>query len=445
MNKKILSLLLVISMLTLSFVGCAPKKETPVDKAEVTEATTEQATETTEAASADEVTLSWAVFETDNYTAEFWQHIIDTFEADNPGIKIEKVLMTGDSRAQFLKTMLSAGELPDINIDPTELAKIEGVYAAVPEELLAKFEDSAVVSFNGVKNLIPASKQLRSQAFYNKAQFKDAGITAAPKTWAEFLDACEKLKAKGYTPLITAGAGDIWATGFGYWAGVVNSEVYSAYPNFNQDVLSGKLSWTDPVIVDALQVWQDLNTNGNFNKGSMSYSYGQASSEFFSGSAAMMLDGSWVAPGIDASTEYSNEDFGSFVMPTPTGAKTYCSANQYWAVAETCENKEAAFKFCEYVLGGNPELYQYYLKTDGLFAATKETVTYEMGPAQTEFVDNYKGYQSVPEITKVLGDVALPTGFEDFVMKSLQNVFIGADVKTELATWDVEMARLMEQ
>ena len=53
--------------------------------------------------------------------------------------------MTGDSRPQFLKTMLSAGNMPDINIDPVDLASTEGVYAEVPEELLAKFEDSAVV------------------------------------------------------------------------------------------------------------------------------------------------------------------------------------------------------------------------------------------------------------------------------------------------------------
>ena len=51
----------------------------------------------------EEAAITWAVFETDNYTAEVWRHIIDTFEADNPGIKIEKVLMTGDSRPQFFK------------------------------------------------------------------------------------------------------------------------------------------------------------------------------------------------------------------------------------------------------------------------------------------------------------------------------------------------------
>ena len=42
---------------------------------------------------------------------------------------------------------------------------------------------------------------------------------------------------------------------------------------------------------------------------------------------------------------------------------------------------------------------------------------------------------------KVVGDDAFPTGFEDFTLKSLQNIFTGADVDAELATWDAEMER----
>ena len=69
--------------------------------------------------------------------------------------------MTGDSRPQFLKTMLAAGTMPDINVDPVDLAKTDGVYAEVPEELLSKFEDAAVVTVNGKKTLIPAYKAYR--------------------------------------------------------------------------------------------------------------------------------------------------------------------------------------------------------------------------------------------------------------------------------------------
>jgi ABC-type glycerol-3-phosphate transport system substrate-binding protein len=115
---------------------------------------------------------------------------------------------------------------------------------------------------------------------------------------------------------------------------------------------------------------------------------------------------------------------------------------QYWGVSETCKNKEAAFKFCEYVLGGNKDIYKYYLQADGTFSVTKDPVSYDMGPLQTAFVDNYKDYKLVGEIMKVAGDTSMPSGFEDFTCKSLQNIFTGANVSEELKTWDTEFKRL---
>lgn len=389
----------------------------------------------------EEVTLTWAVFETDNYTAEVWQTIIDAFEADNPGIKIEKVLMTGDSRSQFLKTMLAAGNMPDINIDPADLAPTEGIYAEVPEELLEKYEDSTVVSFNGKKTLIPAYKGLRTQCYYHKDQFAEAGITEEPKTWEEFVAVCQKLLDAGKTPLMGVGASDIWATSFGWWVGVSNSEIMAKYPNFNADVLAGEISWTDEVIVENLKNWQSLIDAGYYHKGSMSFSNTQATEEFKKGSSAMFMDGSWSAATLDAEG-YTTDDIGCFVVPTPSGAYSYCTMPQYWGVSETCENKEAAFKFCEYVLGGNKEIYEYYLKADGTYSVTKDPVSYEMGSIQTEFLANYDDCPLVPEIMKIVGDTSMPSGFEDFTCKSLQNVFTGADVEQELATWDAEFARL---
>ncbi len=392
----------------------------------------------------DDVTLTWAVFETDNYTAEVWQHIIDTFEADNPGIKIEKVLMTGDSRPQFLKTMLAAGNMPDINIDPVDLAPTDGIYAEVPEELLEKYEDSLVVSFNGKKTLIPAYKALRNQCYYHKDQFAEAGIEEEPKTWDEFVEDCQKLLDAGKTPLMGAGASDIWATSFGWWTGVSNSEIMAKYPDFNADILAGKISWTDDVIADSLKNWQSLINAGYYHKGSMSFSYTQASEEFKKGSSAMFMDGAWSAPTLD-NEGFTTDDIGCFVVPSPSGAYSYCTMPQYWGVSETCENKEAAFKFCEYVLGGNRELYEYYLKADGTYSVTKDPVNYEMGPIQTEFVSNYDDCPLVGEIMKVAGDTSMPSGFEDFTCKSLQNVFTGADVDEELKTWDTEFQRLIAE
>ena len=40
-----------------------------------------------------------------------------------------------------------------------------------------------------------------SGIYYNKAIFTEAGIEKEPTTYAELLDACEKIKAAGYAPL----------------------------------------------------------------------------------------------------------------------------------------------------------------------------------------------------------------------------------------------------
>ncbi|MDO4623014.1 MAG: extracellular solute-binding protein [Eubacteriales bacterium] len=451
MKKKLISVLLTAAMAASIFSGCGSQapaadaaSEAKSEAAAASEAKAESAADAkeAEAPAGDAVTITWAVFETDNYTAEVWQHIIDAFEADNPGIKIEKVLMTGDSRPQFLKTMLAAGKMPDVNVDPVDLASTEGIYAEVPEELLERYEDTAIATYNGKHTLVPAYKALRNQCYYHKDQFAEAGITEEPKTWDEFIEVCEKLKAAGKTPLMGAGASDIWATSFGYWTGVANADIMKAYPNFNEDILSGKLKWTDPVIVDSLNKWQDLINAGYYHKGSMSFSYTQASKEFRDGSAAMFMDGAWSSIGYDKDG-ITTDDIGIFVVPASSGARSYCTMPQYWGVAETCEHKEEAFKFCEYVLGGNPEIYKYYLKADATYSVTKEPITYDMGSVQMEFVDNYNDYELVPEIMKVVGDTAMPTGFEDFTCKSLQNIFTGADVTTELETWDAEMQRLL--
>lgn len=333
--------------------------------------------------------------------------------------------------------------MPDINIDPVDLAKTEGIYAEVPEEMLSKYEDAAISTYNGKHTLIPAYKALRNQCYYQKEQFTEAGITEEPKTWEEFVEVCQKLQDAGKTPLMGCGASDIWATSFGWWTGVANSDIMKAYPDFNAKILDGEISWTAPEIVDSLNAWKSLIDAGYYHKGSMSFSYTQAGEEFLSGSAAMFMDGAWSAPGYDAKG-LTTDDIGVFVVPAPSGAKSYCTMPQYWGVSETCEDKEEAFKFCEYVLGGNKEIYEYYLKADGTYSVTKEPVEYEMGPIQTKFVENYKEYELVPEIMKTVGDTAMPTGFEDFTCKSLQNVFTGADVAAELKTWDAEMQKLLD-
>ena len=53
--------------------------------------------------------------------------------------------------------------------------------------------------------------------WYSKDLFAQAGITEAPTTWEELIDACQKLKDAGIAP-IAVGAKDAWpAAHWYYW------------------------------------------------------------------------------------------------------------------------------------------------------------------------------------------------------------------------------------
>ena len=129
-------------------------------------------------------TITLGVFETDNITAEIWQNMIDSFEEENPDIKVEKVLATGDDRQAFWKTMLSGGNFPDIVIEAELLAPMEGVFTEVPKDVQELFDESLLTEYNGKCITIPSFRQYKMQCYYNKI-FTDLNLQE-PQTWRNF-------------------------------------------------------------------------------------------------------------------------------------------------------------------------------------------------------------------------------------------------------------------
>ena len=396
--------------------------------------------DTSDKGSGEETTITLGVFETDNITADIWQDMIDSFEEDNPGIKVEKVLATGDDRQAFWRTMLSGGNFPDIVIEAELLATMDGVFAEVPQDVQEIFDESLLTEYNGKCITVPSFRQYKMQCYYNKQVFADLGLEE-PQTWDEFIEVCETIKAAGLVPLMCGGTGDIWATGEPFWIAEGDTALLSAYPDFNEGLKSGEYKWNNDITVNVLSTWQDMVNKGYYYEGAMSLSYSQAADEFKKGSAAMIVDGSWMAAGLDAE---GNEDFGVFALPTMDGSKLTISDASYWGVSESSENKDAAFEFIKYVFDENQEPYKAYLQSDGLYSTTKKEVTYEQGPVTTKMLENVDGWERVQEIVKLPGDNATPNGMQSYMDKSFQNIFNGADVQTEVEGWDTEYQRLLD-
>ena len=98
----------------------------------------------------------------------------------------------------------------------------------------------------------------------------------------------------------------IWATGEPFWIAEGDTALLAKYPEFNKDLKEGKVAWNNETTVDVLTKWQDMVKIGYYYEGAMSLSYSQASEEFKKGTAAMIVDGSWQAAGLDGCLLYTS-------------------------------------------------------------------------------------------------------------------------------------------
>ncbi|MCD8014007.1 MAG: extracellular solute-binding protein [Lachnospiraceae bacterium] len=391
-------------------------------------------------AETEQTTITFGVFETDNITSEIWQGFIEPFEEAHPEIKVELVLASGDDRDSFWRTKLNSGEFPDVLVEASKLATM-GIFAEVPEDVQALFNPDLITEISGTVVEIPASVQYKGQCYYNKEVFEELGLEE-PETWDDFINICETIKEAGLVPLMCGGTGDTWATGGMFWVAEGDTQVQNAYPDFVQGLAEGTYTWNNELIQNILTTYQDMVNAGYYYEGGLSLSYSQCADAFLKGDAVMLIDGSWMNATLDSA---GNEDFGVFIVPAMDGSEIAIGNASTWAVYKDSKNQDAAWEFIKYIFGEDTSGYQAWLECDGLFSTTVEAVTYEMGPVTTKFLENIEGYTVKSELNAITGDYAFPSGMSSFMDKSFQNIFSGADVSSELDSWDTEYQRLLDE
>ena len=85
------------------------------------------------------------------------------------------------------------------------------------------------------------------------------------------------------------------------------------------------------------------------------------------------------------------------------------------------------------------ETYSEFLKSEQLFATTKEPVEYEMIPLRKNMEEQIASMQEVEGFESMTGDDAFLPGLKDyFTNKTTQNIANGADIAAELDAMDAE-------
>lgn len=226
-------------------------------------------------------------------------------ENSNRSSKLKEEMLTGNTPDMFelfggeaeAFTYAKAGKLLDLTPILNELEK--------------QYDFASLQNFKVDDKIVglPTTGQV-SGVFYNKKIFAALGVTP-PVSYAEFLDICEKAKAKGITPLALA-AGDAWVPTM-----LMNSLlVRTAGVEVLKGFVTGEAKWTDPAVVEAFNQYKELVSKGYFTEKNSGLKYEDQHNQFKAGEAAMLFDGSWIyAELIDPEQSKVAKDVGFFSLP----------------------------------------------------------------------------------------------------------------------------------
>jgi len=277
----------------------------------------------------DSAGIEWWHIQNTDPMLPVWAAFAEEFQAQNEGVGITITPLENEAFKARLTTVTQAGDPPDIYHTWGG-----GVLRQQVEAGLCQDITDAVAPWRDI--LQPASTlpyeidgRLYGVPFdigmvglwYNKALFADAGITAPPQTWAEYLEVVGRLKAAGITPIALAG-GEKWP-GHYYWA-------YLAMRIGGIEALSRAAednNFTTPAFIGAGERLAELVALEPFQEGFLGASYGEPDGQaaaMGNGDAAMELMGQWApavqeeASGVEGGI---GTDLGFFPFPAVDGGQ----------------------------------------------------------------------------------------------------------------------------
>lgn len=287
--------------------------------------------------------------------------MVSGFDQKHPKIDAEVQFFENDPYKQKLQVAMGAHNPPDIffgwgggtlksYIDAGDVYDLTSVLNQNPS-WKNRFLPSVMkpVTFDGKIYGVPNNYVQPVFLFYNKSLFKQYNLTP-PKTWDDLLKDVKVFKQHGVIP-ITLGAKDKWPDLM--WEEYLVDRIGG--PQVFNDIVAGKPNaWSNPAVIKANQMIQQLVDAGGFEPGfnSVGQNDGSSTALLYTGKAAMELMGSWEFSGILTNNKsfVENGNLGWMPFPAVTGGKgdpADIAGNpcNYYSIATDSKNKDAAVTF----------------------------------------------------------------------------------------------------
>ncbi len=239
-------------------------------------------------------------------------------------MKINITVLENEAFKTKLATQIQSGDVPDLFQSWGGATMAQQADAGALKDITADVASWAstvnpgamsIYQYKGKQYGIPWDMGMIG-FWYNKALFAQAGITAPPTTWDEYLAAVKKLKDAGITPLAIAGK-DEWPS--------MHLWTYLVLRNGGGDALAQMVQtgdWNTDACKKAGEDVLALNALNPYQDGFKAATYNNEAAAVGNGKAAMELMGQW-APSVqnDSSADKKGlgDKLGWFAFPAVTG------------------------------------------------------------------------------------------------------------------------------
>jgi multiple sugar transport system substrate-binding protein len=317
-------------------------------------------------------------------TEGYWRDLIDRFEADHPGAKVELQTVSWTDINQKVTTLVSTNQAPDIlNLDA--YANFAGDELLLPAEevlspetqadFLDKFAENG--KYEGTQYGIPFVGSVRA-LFYNKDIFRKAGIEEPPATWDQLRDAAAKISAKG-------------ETGYGMPLGPEEAQAEFSlfmWGNGGDWVDGDQWTITEPQNVEALQFMSDLANRDKVTQPNPGTTNRTDLWKVFGAGKIGMVMGSSFYPVL---LKDQNPKLQYGVAPVPVNGSSEpvtLGVEDYLMAFNTTDNKPVVKAFLDFVF--TQENYGRFIDTEGFLPVT-ESVSDQVAakdPNQKLFIES---------------------------------------------------------
>lgn len=405
MKKRILAVILCLTMVASVFVGCQKENKEPAasetKKVKVEEKETPKEPE--------KVTLKMAHFKAE--ATDGFNQLIDAFKQQNPNIEINVDLIQWGNYDTVMKTKFASNEVVDIiGLKEGEIlnkyAKAGYLADITDKPFMKNIQEAAIeASATDGKNYAVPVDNSPIAIFYNKKIFKEHGFEV-PKTYSELMSIAKQLKEEG-TAAFALGYKDSWPLSMFQSRVAVDVLYLQGQPQWGKDFVAGKTTFKDtPEWKTVIAQCEDFYKYGNEDQ--LGVDYNKALDMYAAGDAAMIFQGLWILPEIEKrNPEFFKNDMGIFPYPAtedPADVKLEATGDFVIAAGAASEHLDDAMKFLEFMSTKEAaDIWTTNIKTISQVKGSSLTFAPCLSEVQNYF-DEGKIYDAQPYLSQVTGN-----------------------------------------